>query len=77
MYKCVMVVTLLYTCTGTEIGTKIGIKIGRYGDMEIWSRNGKIQPICLFVWVVWSLSLVGLLWFGSLWFTLVWFGSDF
>ena len=67
-----MVVTLLYTCIGTEIGTKIG----RYGGKEIErygaeSRNGKIQPTCLFIWVGW---LVGSLWFVSV-VRLI--GSDF
>ena len=32
LYKCVMVVTHLYTYTGKEIGTEIGTKIGRYGE---------------------------------------------
>ena len=39
-----MVVTLPYTCTGTEIGTKIGIKIERYGDGE---KQYIPMPICL------------------------------
>ena len=60
MYKCAMVVTLLYTCTGIEIGTEIGTEIRRYGAEQ--SRNGKIHSKCLSSGVCW---LVGLLWFGS------------
>ena len=48
-----------------RIGTEIGTKIERYGGTEI-ERSNTFR--CLFVWVVWSLSLVGSLWFGSLWF---------
>ena len=64
MYKCVMVITLLYTYTGTEIGTKIG----RYGGTEIEryeaeSRNGKIYPQCPLSGVC---GLVGLLWLSGL-----------
>ena len=48
LYICVMVVTLLYTCTGTEIGTKIGryggTEIERYGDGE---KQYIPMPICL------------------------------
>ena len=56
--------------------------IDRHRDMKQREGKGKIHPICLFVWVVWSLLAVGWL-FRLVRFTLVRlfrlvrFGSDF
>ena len=66
LYTCVMVVTHLYTCTGTEIGTKIG----RHKDREVWRWREAIHHICLLSGVC-RLSFH----FGS--FRFDWFGSDF
>ena len=58
-----MVVTHLYTCTGTEIGTKIGI-------YKAESREGKDSPYFAYLSGLVGLS-VGSFHFGSLWFGLV------
>ena len=44
MYECVMVVTHLYTCIGTEIERYGGTEIERYGDEE---KQYIPMPICL------------------------------
>ena len=77
-YTDATVITHLYTCTGKEQARR---QAQRQGDMEArrqrdieMERSNTFR--CLFVWVVWSLSLVGSLWFGSLWFGLVRFGCQ-
>ena len=64
LYKCVMVVTLLYTCIGIEQRCRIGTKIVRY---RAGAGNGKIHPKCLLSGVYW------LVWLVVHWFI----GSDF
>ena len=58
MYKCVMVVTLLYTCIGTEIGIEIGIKMG---DMEQRDRETILPDAYCLEFVACRFTLV--LWF--------------
>ena len=59
-----MVVTLLYTYTGTEIGTKIGIEVWRYGAGDetailiayyLEFVACRVTLVVWVVWVVWSL----------------------
>lgn len=62
-----MVVTLLYTCTGTEIGTKIGTKMRR---QEIGKKMMMPHNCLEIVWSFVGLSVyfgsVGSDWFGTL-----------
>ena len=64
-----MVITLLYTCTGTEIGTEIGTKIGT----KIWRMEIREKPIHPDAYLSGLVGLVhfGLVHFGSVQFGLV------